>query len=130
MPGDRWPLSEPDFDERQLEKDLAVGVEDRFLTSELISFVKEGNTGRYIVGPDFEVVLSLDAHKSIFDRTHLDRKHSFITNGSFKIDPTTHKVIFSYNYMSMRERRVIQVRDASERKIKDFLRSHGIEIKD
>lgn len=130
MPSDKFPAKEPELDEAQLEKSLEVKIDPKFRLNEVISFVREGNSGRHIVGPDYEVVISLDSHKLIFEHTGLDRRESFITNGAFKIDPTTGRVRFEYYYLSESDKEKIKVRDATERKIKAFLISQGLQIKD
>lgn len=130
MPSDKFIAAEPTISEAQLERYLEVKIDPKFSLKEVISFLREGNTGRHIVGPDFEVFIGLDSHQLIFEHTGLDRKHSFITNGSFKIDPTSNRIRFEYNYLSMSDKEKIKVRDAAERKIKSFLVSQGIQIKD
>lgn len=133
MSGDKFlgnsPRTTQELTSAQLERLMVVKIDPSFLEGTILSFIREGNSCRFIVSGHYDLYLSLDSHQLMFQNQKIgvDRASSLITNGWFSIKKDSKAIKFDYNFLDKEKDE--NARRAAESKIKGFLKSKGVEFK-
>lgn len=108
----------------QKENLLKVKISPGVTLEDLVSFLKERKTARFIVTVNLDIVLSTNTHHDIISREGFES--CLIWDGCFALDFTQGKGINFLSSFLSTTREVKDLESAIKSKIKSFLKSKGI----
>ncbi len=112
---------------KQRQEDLIEVVVDKGVGErDLISFLRGGNTGRFIVDTDWKIFISSRGHMQIEKDNGINV--AFIWKGRFQLSLISHTVDFSTSFSGV-DPKAKDAETEIKDKIKSFLRSKSLEIK-
>lgn len=118
------PTLKRDLTQEQLHKLIAVEVNHGESQTELLDFAKNGHWVKFIVDKNFNLILGLEFHEIIAMRSGVDRIEALVPDESFRVNPVTDMIDFSYTFGGSLGQG--NVREAAESKIKEFLADNNL----
>jgi hypothetical protein len=130
MPSDAFPRPKlKELTPEELEGLLEIHFDPSLSVQKVLDFVRKGSDYqwvRFIVTENFNLILSLNMHNKLVTKMGIDREACLVPDGDFRIQKDSTKIEFAYSFYE--PEKMANIRKAAENKIKNFLKSKGIEI--
>lgn len=116
----------------QLENVLRVKIDPAGSWQSMLDYLQKPGTVehekyvRFLVTENFDLILSLLEHRMLLIKLGINESTCLISNGQVRFNPISQKVRFFYSSREMPK--IEHAREAAENKIKEFLKSNGLEI--
>ncbi len=114
--------------QKDLEGLLEIKVDPSLSLKDILDFIKIGNYewARFIITENFNLILSLHKHNEFVRILGVEREDCLLPDGDFRIEKNSQKMEFAYSWHE--PEKIKNIRKAAENKLKNFLKSKGIEV--
>jgi hypothetical protein len=126
MPSDKFPTQDPKPVLTNADFEKLVKVKTEISMAALMDWLKEGRFVRFIMTPEFDLILSHAHHEELVARMHIDRHSLIIPDGDLLFDGDSHSINFVYSWHSFNSSKVPGIHEFTENKIKELLKKQGI----
>jgi hypothetical protein len=96
MPSDKFPTpdSSPELSNEDLDK--LIKLREDLFPPGLEQFIQSGHWVRFVITPDYDLILSDQQHEVMVKMFGIDRDDCVIPDGVFRLFPDTKKITFAY----------------------------------